>query len=102
MKYYFRISPVDYELIDSDKFNKFLKKLLVHCLDNSEKHLELSILIQKFKQSFNDEEIPIFIYENNKYKLRNINTYIKGVYSSFQGFLEKNNIKCRPILCIDK
>jgi hypothetical protein len=100
MNYYLRKSPVEYELINKERFNFILKDILTYHIQNENKHLELSILIQKFKKSFNSEEIQLYINDNGKYKIRNINTYIKQIYGSFQKFLDHNNIKYQSMICI--
>ena len=97
MQFFLRKSLFEYELIDKDGFNKVIKNEIGGILENN-KHIELSILIRKLKKSYDGD---IFIFKNNKYKIRNINTYIKEIYGSFLQFLDFNNIKYKNMICIN-
>lgn len=104
MNYYYRnnYNNDKYDKIDHTKFNKLLYKILKYDIEKTEnKYLELSILINKFKESCKLENIQVYIKNKEKYKLRNINTYIKNIYGSFLNYLTHNNITYRNMICIN-
>ena len=101
MNFYLRIGQFKYELINENDFNNLLKDIIIHIIKKKDnKFIEISILIQKFKQLFKLEEMELYILDNEKYKLRNINTYIKSIYGSFNKFLIFNGIEYQNMICI--
>lgn len=97
--FFIRKNHQEYEVINKMYFNKMLKSIVKYVISDN-KYIELSLLIDKFKKSFNSEEIDIYVKKNNEYKKRNINTYIKKAYGSFYKFLDENDIKYGNMICI--